>query len=193
MGTTKHLGKVLELFNKSPIVDFGSIARIVGKRSYAKLLVSNLLKKGKIHKAAKGKYTAYEDSSLAVLCYTPAYLGLQSAMSIHGIWEQETIPVIITTRQVRTGKRICAGGKILVKRTGNSSFFGITYLRDGDFYLPYSDVEKTCIDMVVFRQDLPGDILSSFRKRIDKNKLARYLKRYSPRERGRIREKLSGM
>ena len=37
MGKSKHIIKIRGLFEKSPIVDFKSIERIVGKRSYAKL------------------------------------------------------------------------------------------------------------------------------------------------------------
>ena len=53
MGKQIHLKKIESLFEKSPVVDFESIERIVGKSgksNYAKLLVVNFLKKGKIIK-----------------------------------------------------------------------------------------------------------------------------------------------
>src|SRR3989344_9138445 len=100
MGKQIHLEKIERLFEKSPVVDFKSIERIIGKNNYAKLLVSNLLKKNKIKKVGKGFYTKYDESSLSVFAFKPAYLGLQSALSFYGLWEQETIPVILTTKKL---------------------------------------------------------------------------------------------
>ena len=100
MGKQIHLEKIEALFEKSPILDFKSLERIIGKSknsNYAKLLVYNLLKKGKIKKIGKVVYTKHNEISLEVFSFKPAYLGLQSALSRYGIWEQETIPVIITT------------------------------------------------------------------------------------------------
>ena len=146
MGKQIHLTKVLRLFEKSPVVDFKSILRIVGKRSYAKLLVSTLLKKNVLKKIGKGVYTIHEESSLSVFAYTPAYLGLQSALSYHKLWEQETIPIVITTRKVRRGVRVVLGSNILVRNIDTKYFFGFEYVLDGKFYVPYSDIEKTAID-----------------------------------------------
>ena len=60
MGKQIYLKKIETLFEKSPVVDFKSLERIIGKAktsNYAKLLVYNLLKKGKIKKIGKGIYT----------------------------------------------------------------------------------------------------------------------------------------
>src|SRR3989344_9378761 len=118
MGKQIYLEKIDALFKKSPVVDFKSIERIIGKSkksSYAKLLVHNLLKKGKIKKIGKGVYTQHNEISLAVFSFKPAYLGLQSALSHHRIWEQETIPIIITSKKVRRGLRSLMGGNVLLR------------------------------------------------------------------------------
>lgn len=185
MAKSKYLEKIQDLFKKSLVVDFKSIERIVSlnnkkqKSNYAKLLVSNLLKQEKIKKIAKGYYTKYNDNSLTVFCYQPSYLGLQSALSFHGLWEQETIPIIITSKKIRTGIRKVLGGNVLIKRTQNKFIFGIDYFKDGSFYLPYSDIEKTFIDMIIFKQKIPLEVLENFRKKIDEKKLKKYLKKYS--------------
>lgn len=190
MGESKHLEKVRGLFNKSPVVDFKSIERIIRfkkrKSDYAKLLVSNLLKSGEIKKIAKGYYSKFKDNGLVVLCYSPAYLGLQSALSIHGLWEQETIPVIITSRTIRSGIRKVLGGNVLIRKTKNKFIFGVEYLEGGGFYLPYSDIEKTFIDMVIFKQNISRPILREFKKKINKNKLEKYLRRYNKKTKERI-------
>jgi len=162
-------------------MDFKSIERIVGKSkksSYAKLMVHNLLKKGKIRKIGKGVYTKHNEISLAVFSFKPAYLGLQTALSHHGLWEQETIPVIITTKKVRRGLRRLIGGNVLLKNINKKYFFGLEYAKEGNFYLPYSDLEKTFIDMVVFNQKIDEEVLKKIKKKVNKQKFLGYLKIY---------------
>lgn len=176
-----HLEKVESLFNKSLVVEFKSIERIIGTKknsNYAKLLISNLLKSGKIKKVGKGVYTKYNESSLAVFSFKPSYLGLQSALSFHNLWEQETIPVILTTKSVRTGIREIMGTNILTRKINKKYLFGFELSRDGGFYLPYSDIEKTFIDMVVYNQPISEEARGSFKEKIDRKKLEKYLKRY---------------
>jgi len=196
MGKQIHLNKIVRLFDKSPVVDFRSIERVVGvkkKSSYTKLLISNLLKKGKIHKIGKGVYSKFPESSLSVFVFKPAYLGLQSALSFHNLWEQETIPVILTTKKVRRGPRKVMGSNILVKNVDKKYFFGFNYCKEGDFYLPYSDVEKTFIDLVVFNQKISLETIAKMRGKIDKKKLTRYLMKYSNKMRGKIEKKFGKM
>src|SRR3989338_3028184 len=91
MGKQIYLDKIEAIFDKSPLVDFKSLERVIGKAknsNYAKLLVHNLVKKGKIKKIGKGVYTKHNEISLAVFSFKPAYLGLQSALSHYKIWEQ---------------------------------------------------------------------------------------------------------
>jgi predicted transcriptional regulator of viral defense system len=190
MGKQIHLKKIERLFEKSPVVDFRSIERLVGNKTktsnYAKLLVSNLLKKKKIYRLGKGTYTKHNENYLAVFGFKPAYLGLQSALSYYGLWEQETIPVILTTKKVRTGLRNSLDGNILIKHISSKHFFGYNYLKDGAFFFPYSDLEKTLIDLVVFKQKIDPDTLKKFKKEVDKNRLKQYLKRYDFRTRKKI-------
>ncbi|HLC31970.1 MAG TPA: hypothetical protein VJK51_04860 [Candidatus Nanoarchaeia archaeon] len=181
MGKQIHLGNVERLFDASPVVDFKSIERIVGtgkRSSYAKLLVHTLLQRGKIYTIGKGSYTKHPELSLAVFSFTPSYLGLQSALSQYGIWEQETIPVILTIRRVRRGIRSLMGSNVLLRTIDKRYFFGVEYRQEGAFYLPYSDVEKTCIDMVVFNQRMDTETIQRMRKMIDMQRLKTYLKRY---------------
>lgn len=194
MGKHKHIDSIDRLFENSPVVDFRTIERIVEsknksrrtKSGYAKLLVANLLKQGKIKKLAKGCYTRHYDNSLAVFCFKPAYLGLQAALSAHKLWEQETIPIIITAKKARSGMRQVMGGNVLVRRAGSERIFGFELMKEGDFYLPYSDIEKTLIDMVVFRQRIDPETMKRINRLLDSKKLTEYLKKYSPK----IRKKL---
>lgn len=190
MGKEKYLKDVEALFSKSPVVSYSSIEKVVahrkGVRQYVKRLVHYLTISGRIKRLAKGCYTTLDDVSLAVFCFKPAYLGLQDALSFHNLWEQETIPVIITSRKVRPGVRTVLGKNVMVRRIGKKYYFGIEYSKQEKAALPYSDVEKTFLDMVYFREKISSELLAAFKKRLDRKKLKAYLKAYPKRLRQRI-------
>ena len=183
MGKEKYKNDILALFEKSPVVSYNSISRIVKSKKkvkeYAKRIINYLIKQGRIKKITKGYYTISNNTSLAVFCFQPAYLGLQDALSFYNLWEQETIPVIITSRNIRTGIRNILGSNVLIKKLNNKYFFGIEYYQEDNSALPYSDMEKTFIDMVYFNQPLDKGVIKEFKKRIDKKKLKAYLKQYA--------------
>jgi predicted transcriptional regulator of viral defense system len=177
MGKQKYTDRIGDIFKKSPVVTFSDVDRIVRdkrKTDYAKQLIHHLVRMGKVKRLTKGCYTTGNDIGLSVLCFRPAYLGLQSAVSFHALWEQETIPVIITSAHVRPGIRTCMGGNILVRRSRH--IFGYEYYEDSGQYLPYSDIEKTFLDFFVFREKLSPEVMRAFRERIDSVKLKRYPK-----------------
>jgi predicted transcriptional regulator of viral defense system len=182
MGKQKYLTEIWNLFEKSPVVDFSSIERIVKDKKnikqYAKQLVRNLLLKNKIIRLTKGYYTSHDDISLAVFCFAPSYLGIQNALSFHNLWEQETVPTIISSNKIRAGIRSIYGLNIVIRRISPKYLFGFDYYEDGDFYLPYSDIEKTFIDMVYFKEYIDKEVIKEFRKKIDKKKLKSYLRKY---------------
>ena len=181
MGKEKYQKKVIELFDTSPVVNYSSIKRIIKNPEYTKQLVKNLVLKNKIRKLTKGFYTKYNESSLIVFCFKPAYLGLQDALSWHNLWEQETIPIVITTRKIRQGLREVNGMNVLIRRIDKRYLFGYDYFKQGEFYFPYSDIEKTFIDMVYFKQKIDNILLNEFKKKIDIKKLKGYLRRYPRR------------
>lgn len=195
MGLTRYQKEVELLFQKSPVVDFKSIERLVHAKNknvkqYTKLLVSNLLLHNKIKRLTKGYYSLVDDPSLLVFCMKPAYLGLQDALSVHNLWEQETISVIVTTQKVRQGIRQVFGTNVLIHRIEQKYCFGVDYIAQGNFYLPYSDLEKTVIDMFYFKQPLRKDVLQVVRKKIDRKKLKQYLLCYPQTFQKRVTQSL---
>jgi len=190
LGKEKYQKMVESLFDKSPVVSSASIRRILAHkndvRQYYKQLLRNLIMKGRIRRIKKGYYTRHEDPSLAVFCFGQAYLGLQDSLSFHSLWEQESIPIIITTQRVRQGIRNVLGGNVLIRRMDKKYFFGYNFFKDRMFYLPYSDIEKTYIDMFYFREKLDEETLEEIRKRVDKRKLDSYLKVYPERFKDRV-------
>ncbi len=194
MGKIKYLDNIKKFFVESPVVDIESLKKFIAKKNkdYIYLVISNLLKKKEIKRITKGYYTIHEDPSLIVFCFKPSYLGLQNALSFHNLWEQETNPSVITTRNLRKGVRTVFGRNVLIKRIDKKYIFGFEYYKDGDFYFPYSDIEKTFIDMVYFRQPLDKENVLEFKKNINKKKLKDYLKKYPKRFRDKVMSKLDG-
>ena len=178
MGKEKYQKRVMDLFAKSPVVSFHSISRITKNRGYAKQLIRNLILRNRIKKLAKGFYTTRDDPSVSVFCFQPSYLGLQDALSIHNLWEQETIPIIITARKIRQGMRKINNSPFFIRRIDKRYFFGVDYIKQGEMYYPYSDIEKTFIDLVYYKQAIAKDTLASLKSRIDAHKMKKYIKKY---------------
>ena len=185
MGESKYKPDVEQLFRKSPLVSYNSIVRTVKSKSggttYAKRMINYMTKKGLIKRITKGYYTSSEDISLAVLCFQPAYLGLQDALSSHNLWEQESIPIIVTPRNVRSGIRKILDRNVLIRKIGKKYFFGMGYHQQGNISLPYSDIEKTFIDMIYFKEHLSDEAIRNIKQKLNRKKLDSYLKRYPPR------------
>ena len=174
----KIIDEVREYLKRTPIASVDSISRIVESKSYAYLLLNHLVKKGEVFRITKGYYSTQADPTLLVLCIKPSYLGLEDALSFHNLWEQETIPVIITPRKVRQGKRKVLKHNVLIRRILPKYFFGWDLVKYGNFLVPISDVEKTLIDLVYFGKRIDKNLARKFEKRIDKGKLTNYLRKY---------------
>jgi len=171
------VNKVREFLKSTPVANLQSISALVGGKNYAYVVMNHLLKRGEVRRITRGYYTVHDDPSLIVYCLKPAYIGLQDAMSFHNLWEQETSPIIITGRRVRSGIRKVMGHNVLVRRISKKYLFGYEHYRHGDFSLPVSDVEKTFVDMVYFGE-FEKHMVKNFERRIDHKKIEKYLKKY---------------
>jgi len=178
MGKIKYLSKIKEFFEKTPAFLAKDVELIVKNKKYAHLLLHNLCKKGNIFRLTKGCYTFYEDPIFSVFCFKPAYLGLQEALSLHNLWEQETNPIVLTTKKVRKGIREVLNSNLIVYHLPPKYFFGFELLSYGNFFIPVSDLEKTLIDLVYFKEIPSKEVIKEIRKKIQVAKLNSYLKRY---------------
>lgn len=186
MGKVKHMPAVLEFFQKTPIVSSKDMRLFVKKIGYSHLMAANLIKSGKIKRIVKGFYTTHEDPSLSVFCFRPAYIGMQEALSVHEIWEQETGVVIITAKKVKHSLIKVFGSNVVLHRIKPKYMFGFDIVKYGDFFVPVSDLEKTFIDMVYFNEIPDKKILKKFKRRINRKKLMEYLKKYPEKIKRRV-------
>ncbi|MBI4015826.1 MAG: hypothetical protein HY362_03870 [Candidatus Aenigmarchaeota archaeon] len=178
MGRIKYIKQIREFLKKTPVATLGDINIDVRNKNYSYLLVNNMIKRGELNRIKKGFYSLQDDPTLAVFCYRPAYLGLNEALSIHNLWEQETVTIIVTAQKVKHRKVMVFENKVFLHRIKPKYLFGFEMIKQGDFYFPVSDIEKTLIDFVYFNQYLDKETIREFRKRIDREKLNDYLKSY---------------
>ncbi|MEK6843175.1 MAG: hypothetical protein AABY04_01685 [Candidatus Micrarchaeota archaeon] len=188
MGYFKKLQKGI---GASPVFRSDDLRRIFPKLSngYSRLLLHNLVKNGQIFRLSKGVYSFSEEISMIGFAFSPFYYGCENALSIHGIWEQEANPVVITPRKVRSGIRGFNGSNYLVRRISRKMFFGFESVRQYDLWMPVSDIEKTLIDCAYYDVYLQKSELGELKSRLNPAKLSGYLKR-SPKWLGRKVKKL---
>ena len=113
--------------------------------------------------------------------YSPFYYGLQEALSFRNLWEQETNPVIITIKKVRPGlKSSFDGGNIVLHRINRKYFFGFDFIDYYNIQIPVSNIEKTIIDFVYYKEEssLSKEVIKEIKEKIDMKKLSEYLKEY---------------
>ena len=94
-----------------------------GPKGYHKTVISNLLNSGRLHRITRGHYTFHEEVQFAGFAFMPFYHGLQDALSLINLWEQEMNPVIMTPRKVRSGLRTFERRNYIVRWIDRSMFF----------------------------------------------------------------------
>ena len=176
---------IRQRFSKKPAFSIAEIRKYV-KGSYAYVLLNMLLRRGEVHRITKGFYTFMDDVLVVGEAYFPYYYGLYEALSLRNLFEQETNPVVITPRKVRSGMRSFLGRNYLIKRIDRRMFFGYELIKYYDFYVYVSDYEKTLIDFVYYREHLPEDAKEELIGRINTKKLKEYLNACSPGVRKRV-------
>jgi len=159
----------------------------MGERgTYAYLLLNIMVKKRKLFRLTRGWYSSREDPTLAVFCFKPAYLGLQEALSIHNLWDQETNTIILTTKTIREGRRSIFGKNVIVKRLSKNLFFGVEYKSYGGTYIPVSDIEKTFLDLLYFNQPIDGKTMKIIKKKYNHKKMDEYLRYYDKKMKQKV-------
>ena len=179
--------KESKLFTINEVKIFLSTKKVSDR--YFQLIIHNLLKTGELKRISRGIYTFQDEIETVGFAFQPFYYGLQESLSLRNLWEQEVNPIVVTPRKVRTGIRNFQGANYVVKRIRRSMFFGFETIKYKEFWIPVSDIEKTVIDFVYFKEHLNEETLIDIRQQIDEKKLKLYLKRCPNWVRNRV-EKL---
>lgn len=153
---------------------------------YLDQLLHNLVKQNKIVRITNGSYTFKKDLMVSGFAYSPFYYGLQEALSLRNLHEQETNPVIITTNKIKPGIKTIQGSNVILRRIASKYFFGFDFIKYYNMEIPVSDYEKTLIDFVYYNEPLSKEVINDLKKKIDKKKLENYFSRYSKSTRNKV-------
>lgn len=176
---------ILERFKKWPVFSMKDVEKVASSKNYAKLIVHNNLSKGKIFKLGKGVYSFINDPVLSVYAFKPAYLGLEFALSFYEMWEQESIPVVITSRKVRFGVRKVLDENVLVRHMKPEGMFGYRSVSYFDVRVPVSTPEKTLADYIYYQEPIPKNGFRNLLLNCDAEKVSRYLTKMGLRKKSR--------
>ncbi len=180
----KYIEYLRRHFNdpKSPVMtlrEMKTTLKLKGiKLSYLKRLINYLIKKNEIIRITKGVYTFHDEITVVGFAFRPFYYGIENALTIKGLWEQGTTPIVITPRNVRQGVRKFGTGNYSIFKIKKQFFFGFELIKYYDFWIPVSDYEKTLIDLIYYKRHIRDDVLKELKKKIDRKKLMEYLKVY---------------
>jgi len=190
----KYLREVRKKFGDKPAFtarDLKNLLREKGATNqYIQLLTHNLRKTGELKRITRGTYTFRDESQTVGFAFQPFYYGLQDALSLHNVWEQETNPVVITPRKIRPGTRKFQETNYSVRHVSRKMFFGFEPMKYYDLWIPVSTPEKTLIDFAWFKQKLLKETLDEIKPRIRREILEEYLKRV-PRLRKQVEKLLA--
>ena len=178
----KKTKELREFFKEIPAFTINDIVRKLSiSRNYAWLMVHNLVRKGELIRIKKGFFTFYKDIEVVGFAFSPFYYGLQEALSLLGIWGQQTNPVVITPKKVRSGIRKFLGRNYIVKRIPRRLFFGFELRKYYKFWIPVSVPEKVLLDFYYFKEPLDGEIEKKLLEISSKTKLLKFAKRFPKR------------
>lgn len=147
--------------------------------SYGKVFIHNMKKQGRIIGLMKGWYSFKKNPYLLTIPLGEAYVGLGSAASIRGMWNQVPNIDILTTRaprKVKVGEREVAGSKVIVRSIDRRLYFGFSPVEVDGSMVRVSDKEKTLIDLAYFNYPFLPEILEGAGG-IDRKKMGVYMKR----------------
>ncbi len=170
--------KLIEKLKEVDFFSFKSIESRIGK-TYAKILLHNLLKKRKIIRLKKGWYSFKKSPLLLVNLLVKGYIGLGSAALIHEVWDKAVNMTILTPLagiKIREGERIIGKRKVIVKKISEKMYFGYEFKKLEGINIRVSDPEKTLIDMIYFNYPFLDEIKGELVKICNRKKLESYIK-----------------
>ncbi|MCL5419729.1 MAG: hypothetical protein M1354_02520 [Candidatus Marsarchaeota archaeon] len=180
----KYVKEFLEYFQAFPTFTANDAKLFLRKngseRDYYKVFMHNMIKNRKILSISKGHYTLHDNPVVAGFAYSPFYYGMEMALTYYKLWNYMTPISIVTTNRIRKGNIVLLGRNANVRRIQKNKFFGysMVYYKDS-IYIPMADIEKTLIDSIYFHSLFDKEVYSAMVGKLDRKRLARYLRNYS--------------
>jgi len=163
---------------KKPVFGVGDLVHQKIPQPYAKKILHELYKSGKITRVERGKYTILDDAlTVATHLTEPCYVSMWSALSIHKLTTQIPFSVeIVTTRKRFNRKIIFKNTPIIFYTAQPKMMYGYeNIIWKEQIRIPVAKPEKTIIDILYFKT-LPPEELNEGMTNIDKKTLLAYAK-----------------
>jgi len=147
-------------------------------QQYAKKILHELYKSGKITRVERGKYTILDDPLIIATHLTePCYLSMWSALSIHKLTTQIPFSVEIVTTRKRFNRKILFKDTPIIFYTAQPKMlYGYeNIIWKDNVRIPVAKPEKIVIDALYFNK-VPQEDLSELIDMMDKKILRLYAK-----------------
>lgn len=161
---------------KKPVFGVSDLTHQDISHQYAKKILHELYKSGKITRVERGKYTILDDPlTIATHLTEPCYLSMWSALSIHKLTTQIPFSVeIVTTRKRFNRKIVFKDTPIIFYTAQPKMLYGYeNIIWKENVRIPLAKPEKVIIDILYFRT-LPPKELDEIITVIDKKLLLSY-------------------
>ena len=122
-------------------------------RAYAKKLLHESFKSGRITRVERGKYTIYDDALIVATHLTePCYVSLWSALSIHKLTTQIPFSIEIVTTRKRFNRKIMFNNTPIIFYTAQPTMmYGYeNIIWKEDIRIPIAKPEKIIVDALYF-------------------------------------------
>ena len=162
---------ILRQFIKMPLFTLGDVNQIINNRSYAKIFLDRMVKRGRIFRIKKNFYTLHDDPFLVCTFLTkPSYISSVSALSYHRLITQ--IPNEVFCATTKRAASIYFLRRINMFHVNH--LFGFKMEEYDGFRIPIADPERAIIDSFSI---VPVGLVQEAFNEIDKDKMIEYIKR----------------
>lgn len=169
---------ILQKVTEKPVFGVNDLIYHNIPRTYAKKILHESSKSGKITRVERGKYTVFDDALIVAAHLTePCYVSMWSALSIHKLTTQIPFSVeIITTRKRFNRKIMFKNTPIIFYTIQPAMMYGYeNIIWKDDVRIPVAKPEKIIIDSLYFRA-LAAEELCDIIATVNKKLLISYAK-----------------
>jgi len=169
---------ILQKVTEKPVFGVNDLAHQNMPRDYAKKILHELFKSGKITRIERGKYTILDDALVIATHLTePCYVSMWSALSIQKLTTQVPFSVEIVTTRKRFNRKIIFNNTPIIFYTVQSEMmYGYeNIIWKEHVRIPVAKPEKIIIDALYFRT-IAAEELSDIISKLNKKLLLSYAK-----------------
>lgn len=169
---------MIQKATKKPVFGVSDFTNQNIPQNYAKKILHELSKTGKITRIERGKYTTLDDAHIIATRLTePCYVSMWSALSIHKLTTQIPFSVEIVTTRKRFNRKIMFKNTPIIFYTAQTEMmYGYeNMIWKEDIRIPVAKPEKIIVDALYFKT-ISAEDLSEIINMVNKKILVSYAK-----------------